>query len=173
MLGTWQGSTRLLPTPADGLFSGWTGVGMILESHSCQPQRQGVQLEQLVGTLRLLCPGGLRRRPRLSHRATPVSTEGASPGGRGVGSAQELVSGLLLTGQLLELQEQAPWGFPRSRAPFPQAWGSGPRAGRAPGQGLGSSGSWGGPEPRPGCGAGLVLLLPSGSCPPAGRDAHA
>ena len=103
-----------------------------------------------MGTLRLLCPGGLRRRPRLSHGGRPCVHWGPL---QGVGAWAVLKSRCLASSSLASFWDprQAPWGFPRSRGPLSPGLGKWPRAGRAPGQGLGSSGSWAANKARVWC----------------------
>lgn len=144
---------------------------MILGSCSRQPQEGGTA-GAASGHPQVALPSWQQSTRSISEEepkaltwGSPLCPLGASPGGRGVGSAQEPVSGLVLTGQL-------PGDSPGHKdlfleAPFPQAWGS------SPGQG----GLWvrgwaplaAGRQTRPGCGAGTGTAQLSGSCRPCGE----
>lgn len=88
-----------------------------------------------------------------------------------MGSAQELVSGLILTGQLLELQT-GPLGIPQvTRPPFPRPGEAAPGR-EGSGSGAGLLRQLGG-EQGQGVVQELVLLCRLDHAPPAGRDAHA
>lgn len=151
---------------------------MILGSCSRQPQEGGAA-GAASGHPQVALPWWQRSTRSISKEETealtwgsPLCPLGASPGGRGVGSAQEPVSGLVFTGQLPGTPDRPPGDYPGHKdpfpeAPFPQARGSGPGQGGLRVRGWAPLAA--GRRTRPGCGAGTGTAQPSGSCRPCGE----
>lgn len=142
---------------------------MILGSHSCQPQAGGAA-GAACGHPQVALPWWSEEETQALTWGPPLCPLGASPGGRGVGSAQEPVSGLILTGQLLGPQT-GPLGIPQvTRPPFPRPGEVAPGR-EGSGSGAGLLRQLGG-EQGQGVVQELVLLCRLDHASPAGRDAH-